>query len=551
MVLVSIVCAFLSTRHPDELQGLLSRIVERTAGRDSGRADGEPPHVGPVEGPVAVTAGLPVDAALSADAAAAESGSCRSCESPSSGVRLVTGFECSKDYRVEAVGEDHFAVWLDGTNWFMFRIENAKGREVRIDLKRVKAGHWWSVNPVYCHADDLKATENYVSLPPGAPVEPVQARNRSMLPDTRGQRWHFIPNVWIEEREEYRAEEDSGTGGKRIWGDLCFKHEFETESAYVAMRYPYTPAYSDLYFADLAGRIARGEVEDVEVHEVGRSSDGRAVRIVKIGRGGGRDERRKPCFLLYAREDGTEHDTSWAAEGVIEFLASRDEKARKLRSEFTFLVIPMLDPDGSARCIYKNICYGFVDANETKETRAYAAWFRRWIEDGKRLDLIVNLHNVEGGQVRWHAFPVLQDYEEVRARALDAFVLKYAKPAMAREGLGTKKSITGSGMATFRLGGFLASFYGPLHIGYELNAQSPARHLTLEEVRRMGAVFATAAADFLMSDDFKPALTTIRTRRAMRDARVRKHGGIFEETDSPLLVEWECWRRSPEEDEGE
>jgi hypothetical protein len=241
--------------------------------------------------------------------------------------------------------------------------------------------------------------------------------------------------------------------------------------------------------------------------------------------------------VLYGREDGTEPDGSWAAEGAIEFLAARSDEARRLREAMTFLIIPMLDPDGAAASQYKNVCSSFALGGQTPNSRAFAAWFKSWIEAGKRLDIVINLHNVEGGQVRWHAFPVLKDPEPARLRAQEAFVRDYVKPVMASEEIEAKKVIAGEGAFRFRLGGYLAFFYGPLHIPYELNCQSPARHLTLYEMRRMGALYALAACRFVGSRDFEPMLASISERLAARNAQVQKHEAELT-AHGALVVEW-------------
>src|SRR5205823_6181753 len=105
--------------------------------------------------------------------------------------------------------------------------------------------------------------------------KPVAARNGPLLPDTGGQQWHYMPDVWAE-------------GGSR----LCFVHRFERD-AYVAMRVPYTPKYNEAYLASLRGRGG------VEVGTIGQSREGKPLQVVKLGSG---DPTKTPCVLIYARE---------------------------------------------------------------------------------------------------------------------------------------------------------------------------------------------------------------------------------------------------------
>lgn len=41
-----------------------------------------------------------------------------------------------------------------------------------------------------------------------------------------------------------------------------------------------------------------------------------------------------------------ESNSSWMLQGFLEFILSNSEQAIKLRKEFVFKVIPMLNPDG-------------------------------------------------------------------------------------------------------------------------------------------------------------------------------------------------------------
>src|SRR5690606_2402445 len=117
-----------------------------------------------------------------------------------------------------------------------------------------------------------------------------------------------------------------------------------------ALKVPYTPAYNEAYLATLKDR------DGVEVIEVGRSKKNRPLRVVKIGTG---DPKVTPCVLIYAREHANEQDSSWAARGAIEHLLADTPGSQRLRSQFTFLIIPMLDPDGAAKGRYDSITSRF------------------------------------------------------------------------------------------------------------------------------------------------------------------------------------------------
>src|SRR5690606_26294936 len=153
------------------------------------------------------------------------------------------------------------------------------------------------LNPVYSELTDLDDPAGFVSETP-ADARPQIAPNGPLLPDTRGQQWHFISAVWV-----------SGDN------TLSMVHTFEQDVIHVAMRYPYTPGYNEVFMASLAGHRA------VQVFTVGHSSGGQPLQILKIG-GDDEADRQRPCVLLYGREYATSHDTSWVVEGAARFLLS-------------------------------------------------------------------------------------------------------------------------------------------------------------------------------------------------------------------------------------
>src|SRR5205823_1394224 len=86
---------------------------------------------------------------------------------------------------------------------------------------------------------------------------------------------------------------------------------------------------------------------------------------------------------------------------AMEFLLSDDARAAELRRRFSFLIIPLLDPDGAANAVYENITMSFVAGGASQEAIQYADALRRWTDAGGRLDIALNLHNPSPGH-RWH-----------------------------------------------------------------------------------------------------------------------------------------------------
>eukprot|EP00802_Teleaulax_amphioxeia_P006230 Tamp_06234.p1 GENE.Tamp_06234~~Tamp_06234.p1 ORF type:complete len:549 (+),score=86.53 Tamp_06234:857-2503(+) len=55
---------------------------------------------------------------------------------------------------------------------------------------------------------------------------------------------------------------------------------------------------------------------------------------------------KKPCIVLSARVHPGETNASWMMKGCLEYLVGDSPGARRLRSQYVFKVVPMLNPDG-------------------------------------------------------------------------------------------------------------------------------------------------------------------------------------------------------------
>ncbi len=81
--------------------------------------------------------------------------------------------------------------------------------------------------------------------------------------------------------------------------------------------------------------------------------------------------RKKQRIVITARVHPGESNSSFVAQGLIEFLLSQDYRAKKLRSMFAFYIIPMLNPDGVVYGNYRGSLAG-TDLNRvwTNPSRA-------------------------------------------------------------------------------------------------------------------------------------------------------------------------------------
>ncbi len=441
------------------------------------------------------------------------------------GMRIVSGFDCSATLAVERVAETHFKVRFTGKrgsldNYFLFRLEGVEGRTVRIDFEEAPIWKWWSLNPVYSYVADLDDPENFRSVALDSPADPVAAHNGPLLPDTRGETWHFMPDVWSVSDPRKRP----GTG------TLSMVHSFEKDSVYIGLKVPYTPGLNERLMASLEDNPR------ATVYEIGRSPQGRPLQLVKIG-GDDEADKTRPCILVYGREHGTEQDSSWVVEGMIRFLLSDDEEAARLRDNFTFLLMPIMDPDGAAMSFYDRISYSFKRRDPSPEALAYAEWFEQWIDAGKRLDVAINSHNMESAEME-HLLCYFADPSRIEAcRDLHEAILEQFKDA---DEYRVKEEID-SGYMTNRLAGWLAYSFAPLPMLYEVNSQEKNRHLSLHETRGLGWRLVLATSSYLHSKEAKSTLAFGDRVRLIRAERLAQAGRGKNAIETGSIIGFTAW----------
>ncbi|WP_310821345.1 M14 family zinc carboxypeptidase [Stratiformator vulcanicus] len=297
------------------------------------------------------------------------------------------------------------------------------------------------------------------------------------------------------------------------------------------MKVPYVPSYHAKWVNSVRRRA------NVTVHDLGRSVRGHTLSVIELSKGGTTSggsfvasADSKPCLLIYAREHADEHDSSWAVEGFVEsVLAEVDRDGASLLDRFTILAIPLMDPDGAAEGAHDSIMNAFRIGASTVETDAYARFLQQWVDDGNRLDLIVNIHNP--GVAGWHAKVVAhpsdaerqQEYAHLKAR-LDRDCVDAGFIAAERQ---QPELID----AQYRMCGWASRVFGPGYVGVEVNSRSSKQHLTLDELRRLGDVIGRSCCRFLETASGR-RMTEITESRLVE--RKRRWAFYYGRTDSDL-----------------
>ena len=415
---------------------------------------------------------------------------------------------CAMPLGVEAVSDTHFRLRFTGQDrgykdFFLFKVQGVAGKTVRFDLEETdstqKDHKWVSLNPVYSYAKDLDDPSAYVSDPPPAPPRSTFGWNGVRVPDTRGQQWHFVTDAWEE------------------GGAFCWVQRFDQDFAYVAMRPPYTPMLGERLLEQAAASPY------VKLWNIGKSKEGRPLQVVQMGDGTPGSEKTKPCICMYAREHTPQPDASWAIDGAMRWLLSADPSASEARQRFTFLLVPLLDPDGAARGQFYGITYSFIEGGKSPESLAYANWIETWVAQGNRLDLTFNLHNAESAEGP-HLFADMFEPEKSRLATCQAFHAAVVRHfALTPYVVLPDRPLPPNAMLS-TLGGYLANYYGPLHMIYEFNVQAANGHLSIAQNREMGKELVRAGMSYLSSADGRTFLASVDALRAQRLQRKAELG---------------------------
>jgi hypothetical protein len=368
-------------------------------------------------------------------------------------------------------------------DFWMFRLKGVAGKTIQIDINSPrKLGKWTTLNPVYADAAmDLSDPALYVAGP--STGETTTAQN-VRLPSTDGQKWHFI------------------TEANLVGATFTMSQTFQSDSVWIASRVPHPPSYNEKFIRGLAGNPL------AKVVDLGQTSENRPLLLVQIG-GDDDKAKSKPCLVLAAGEQAEQPDGMWSAQGAIEYLLSDGDAPKKLRDECRFLIIPDLDPDGTASS-QERLTYQFAPASNSIEANAWANFFQKWVNDGNRLDAVFELHNVQSKEHPHLSHAYIDDRPQ--AEAINRAVVKAFHDANLTYSAGVQ---TSSAMPS-RFSGWLSKYYGPLNIVYEINAQDPTRHLDLLQLKATGALLAQSAGDFLAGPDGADTRSTIDFFRSKR-----------------------------------
>jgi len=288
-------------------------------------------------------------------------------------VTFNTNFEGGSLGRVEVVGDGVYRCHVEGqcdergrnrqASWYYFRMDHVKGRPITIMLTDLVGEY----------------NDKPGAVPYGPDIVPVFSNDG-------GQWTHFAGTEWDKEKKE-----------------ATIKFTAEADSIWIAHIAPYTPRN----LGRLLAEVGKSPFAVVEV--IGKTAEGRDLHLVTVTDPAVADAGKKVVWLQ-ARQHAWEAGTSWVMEGAMRWAVS--EEAAGLRGRVVFKFTPMMDPDGCAGGKVRFNANGYDVNRHWDEVNLRDKHFLNlmpeiWyvkkavfgqVDSGKKIDLMLNLHNTETGE---------------------------------------------------------------------------------------------------------------------------------------------------------
>ncbi|OPZ87714.1 MAG: Zinc carboxypeptidase [bacterium ADurb.Bin429] len=241
----------------------------------------------------------------------------------------------------------------------------------------------------------------------------------------------------------------------------------------------------------------------VHVDIAGKTPEGRALYIMRLeDPASAVKTTERTTILITAREHATEHATSWAVLGMLHTLLADTPEAKALRKDTTWLLIPLQDPDGSAKSQFNRMTdqFGLIDDPATPpEVYDYARYITDFIYAGHTIDMAVTLHNIEANEGE-HILSPFADQRHLQA-VLDANRRIFTVLRQRGFVTGNPDTPWDQGFMTFRLYGWIAMQFGAMDLAFEVNDRYPAARLSLPRLMELGGAMAAPLHAWCLSPE--------------------------------------------------
>ena len=408
------------------------------------------------------------------------------------------------------------------TNWFagVFKgFDITKPTMLTVDMYGTEGDvrKWEGLYPVYTYADhfDYNTYIYYVKNDDGYWVssDPFLKGENKLAGNGKTPIQTAIPELYAEEFLSEDGKYWSACGElkdtKINIGSNTFTitNQFNSPDAFIAMKYPYSYDYELAYIE----KLKNANIPGVTIHEIGKSEKDHKLFVIQVSDPNATAEelKKRRVVLMYANEDGNEPDGSWVVNGAMNFLISGSDEAKKVLKDVTFLFIPLLDHVGWSNSTYGIITHDFKYKGYSEyhrpEILSYTTFINKWCgHDKKRLDVVINLHNIEcneGSNIMSPLLDVLQ-YDNIIQ------LNKHLKSAF-NDLTVDFSTVWLEGYTDKRFMGWISQAWGSATALYEINSRYPQNRLNLAGLNNTGKDFVLAFESYFKSDEYERALPEI------------------------------------------
>lgn len=277
--------------------------------------------------------------------------------------RIRTDFEGGSLGRVERISETHYRLGAKGetdqdgrnrqANWYFFRVEGARERQLILDIVDLPGEYNYQPNRGAITAD----------TPPVISYDGVT--------------WKHIETFQFDASEP-RLRLRLQPKAAKFWIAHC-------------------PPYTNSTLQKLRSDSARHP--DFREEIAGKTAGGRDLYLWSISTPG---TRKKVIWLMF-RQHSWESGSSWVGEGAVRFLLGHTMQSAALRDKIAWKIFPLCDPDGVARGGVRFNANGYdlnrnwdaIDPVKMPEIAAQRNAIKSWLDSGHSIDLFLSLHNTE------------------------------------------------------------------------------------------------------------------------------------------------------------
>lgn len=280
-------------------------------------------------------------------------------------VRIISDFETGSIGSLKEVTQNRFKGqtmhWIKQDQignqyyWFYFQVINVKDKTITFDLDNLIGIYRGNPHNVY--------TEY---------TQPVISYNNET--------WERITEVSFNEETK----------------SFSFSKYFTKDTAWIAYAHPNTVSRCVRYIESIK------ENKYVTIKSIGNSFEKRVIPLVEITDKSFPEENKKRVLIIAMQHPG-EDAGSFVANGVIDYILSSKEGAADLRKNFTFHVIPMMNPDGTfhGTSRYSSRMQDLNDEwiqDETKspetpiEVQIVKNWIANIYDSNRKIDLFLDFH---------------------------------------------------------------------------------------------------------------------------------------------------------------